>query len=343
MKARSMRSTLLLVFCLVACGCAQAGGSVPAPTIAPPTPTISAESATVSITASSGIKPPPSYFVGFSIEPQALCQFLQLEQSNPALDRFYQNLGPTTIRFGGNSMDASLWQPYTTCSGLSFGISTVSDVFSFAQRVNARIIWGLNLKANDPNAAADEAYTVYFEGGGLLLGLEMGNEPNNWTTEPAYEQRWQSYVSAIETSGIHPAFVGPSMHDNSGYAWFSRFVQDERGQLSFATYHYYPLRQGAPAGSGQEPTIQNLLSASLMANTASDLDGAVTVAHANGLALERDETNSVNGGGSSGVSDTFASALWMTDYLFTAAEHGVLAVNIHGAGGASTGPSYLRS
>lgn len=340
LKARPMRYTSLLILCFLVSGCALGGGGVPRPTMDPPTPPVSAEPATVTI--GGGIRAAfiPTYFVGFSIEPQGLCTFLQLEQSDPAVDRLYENLGPSTIRFGGNSMDASDWQPYAPCSGLTFGATTIRDAFAFAQRVHARVIWGLNLKSNDPNAAADEADTVYLEGAGQLLGLEMGNEPNNWTTEPTYERMWQSYASAIAASGINPPLVGPSMNDGDGHSWFAQSVRNERSQLAFVTYHYYPLQQGAGAGNGQVPTIQNLLSATLMASTAADLDRAVAVAHANGLALDIDETNSVNGGGVTGVSNTFASSLWMVDYLFTAMEHGVLAVNVHGSGGASGGPSY---
>ncbi|MEO7001781.1 MAG: glycosyl hydrolase family 79 C-terminal domain-containing protein [Ktedonobacterales bacterium] len=326
----------LLIFCLLACACSPISVT---PTNLP-TATATTDPATVAIAAGANTAPIPSYFVGFSIEPQTLCQFLTLEQSSPALDRFYQNLGPSIIRFGGTSMDSSSWQPDAACSGLTFGRSTLADVFAFAQRVHARVIWGLNLKANDPYIAADEANAALYAGSDQLLGLEMGNEPNDWTTESAYEQAWQSYASAIAAYNLAPGLVGPSMYDGEGHNWFARYVQRERSLLTFVTYHYYPLQQGAHADNGQDATIPNLLNPALMARTAADLDRVVTVAHANHLALVIDETNSVNGGGAVGVSDTFASALWVADYLFTAAEHGVLAVNIHGSGGATGGPSY---
>lgn len=341
LRSRLARYTSLGILCVLVSACGL-GGGVPAPTVHPdpPAPAISAKPATVTV--GGGVRAAfiPSYFAGFSIEPQGLCQFLQLEQSNRALDRFYENLGPSTIRFGGNSMDASQWSSNEPCSGLSFGSATIRDAFAFAQRIHARVLWGLNLQSNDPRAAADEAYTVYFVGSGRLLGVEMGNEPNNWTTESVYEKMWRSYASAIAASGVNPPLAGPSMNDGDGHGWFGQFVRNEHSQLAFVTYHYYPLQHDAAPGSSQEPTIQNLLSRALMASTATDLDRAVKVARANGLALDIDETNSVNGGGVTGVSDTFASALWMADYLFTAAEHGVLAVNVHGGGGASAGPSY---
>jgi len=333
--AQPTRFLSALLLCLLVCGCAPVDTSVP-----PPTPTVITEPATVTIGAHGAARPIPSYFAGFSIEPKSLCQFLQIEQHNPTLDRLYQNLGPTTIRFGGTSMDASTWDPSSPCSGLTFGRSTIAEVFAFAQRVHANVIWGLNLKSGAADTAADEAQAVSAAANGRLLGFEMGNEPNGWASEPVYEQAWRSYASAITKAGIHPNFVGPSTYNDGTQSWLAQFVQNRRSQLAIVTYHYYPLQQGAAAGDPLAPTIANLLSPALMARTASNLDQVVQIAHSNGLPLEIDETNSVNGGGVLGVSDTFASALWATDYLFTAAEHGVLAVNLHGDGGTNGGPAY---
>jgi hypothetical protein len=41
------------------------------------------------------------------------------------------------------------------------------------------------------------------------------------------------------------------------------------------------------------------------------------------------ECNSVSNGGRTGVSDTFVSALWATDFLFSVAEHGADGINFH--------------
>jgi hypothetical protein len=52
------------------------------------------------------------------------------------------------------------------------------------------------------------------------------------------------------------------------------------------------------------------------------------VAHARGIPLRADELNSVSCGGARGVSDTFASALWVLDTLFDMARVGADGVNI---------------
>ena len=55
----------------------------------------------------------------------------------------------------------------------------------------------------------------------------------------------------------------------------------------------------------------------------------MAIAHAQHRQLRVDELNSVACRGRSGVSDTFASALWATDALFSLARAGVDGVNVH--------------
>jgi hypothetical protein len=50
------------------------------------------------------------------------------------------------------------------------------------------------------------------------------------------------------------------------------------------------------------------------------------------------ETNSFYNHGTPGVSDAFASALWVIDFLFTNAQHGSSGVNLHGGGAGQDGP-----
>jgi hypothetical protein len=67
----------------------------------------------------------------------------------------------------------------------------------------------------------------------------------------------------------------------------------------------------------------------------------VAAAHAHGLQFRLDELNSVSCSGKRGVSDTFASALWMLDTLFSVASVGVDGVNIHSLPGARYEPFTL--
>jgi hypothetical protein len=74
------------------------------------------------------------------------------------------------------------------------------------------------------------------------------------------------------------------------------------------------------------------------------LQAAVRIAHTHALVLRADELNSVSCGGARGVSDTFASALWILDTLFNMATVGVDGVNIHTFSKARYAPfSFTRS
>ena len=44
------------------------------------------------------------------------------------------------------------------------------------------------------------------------------------------------------------------------------------------------------------------------------------------------ECNSYDGGGASGISNSYASSLWVIDFLFTCAQYGAAGVNLHGGG-----------
>lgn len=346
-RALSLAASLLLLVSTIFAGFAGCDTPLglqgnPTSTTSPTSTGVPVPSVPATMTLNDGPLAPPisANFVGFSIEPQYLCRFLAVEQQNPALDQFYRTLGPSIIRFGGNSMDSSTWTPDAACSQLTFGVSTIADIFAFARRVDAQVIWGLNLKANDPTAAADEAATVAALGGDRLLGFEIGNEPNTWTTAAAYLRTWDAYAAAISAAAPGVPLTGPAMYDNEGRNWFAQFVSSRHSRLARVTYHYYPLQSDDLPGTPTAPTVDNLLSPQLMARTSTDISRVVRQASSYGLPLEIDETNSINGGGVMGVSNVFAAALWGADYLFTSAELGVSSVNMHSNGGILAGDAY---
>jgi hypothetical protein len=101
------------------------------------------------------------------------------------------------------------------------------------------------------------------------------------------------------------------------------------------TLHRYGLRGCLVSpGSPRYHTIANLLSASASAGLA---DGIAPYTRLK-LPVRVDEINSVNCGGVSGVSDTFASALWALNTLFELARVGVSGVNFHTFDGAHYAP-----
>lgn len=96
------------------------------------------------------------------------------------------------------------------------------------------------------------------------------------------------------------------------------------------TYHRYPLQGCSKPGRNQpRPTVPNLLSDRASAGLASQIAPYVAVAHRAGLPFRLDELNSVSCRGEPGVSDTFASSMWILDTLFNLAAAGVDGVNVH--------------
>jgi hypothetical protein len=61
----------------------------------------------------------------------------------------------------------------------------------------------------------------------------------------------------------------------------------------------------------------------------------ISLVHSRGIQFRVDELNSVSCRGKRGVSDTFASALWMLDTLFNLASVGVDSINVHSLPGAA--------
>jgi hypothetical protein len=288
-------------------------------------------------------------FAGLSIETSDLCHVLALDASSDALAAVYRNIGGATLRIGGNSGDRASWSPSGAAScGASTTLSSalVDEVVGFAKRVDWNLVWTVDLGANDPAAAHDEAQYIYAAGvtstgGNVVDAVAIGNEPDLYARNGLrpttyayadYKVEWEAYAAALANVG--PPLVGDDdcCHDT----WFASFVTDEHVQLSAASHHLYPT---SATGTGDRvPTIENLLGASLMDASVARIQTWVADAAPYGLPVEISETNSTSGGGTTGVSDTFAAALWGADYLFRGLELGVRKMNFHGAGHARYSP-----
>jgi len=123
--------------------------------------------------------------------------------------------------------------------------------------------------------------------------------------------------------------AGPTLSSVKWMGGLGQFISAERG-LAVVTFHRYPLR--ACVNNPADPSfasVQNLLADAASAGLAAGVAPYVQVAHQHGLPFRLDELNSAACTGRRGVSDTFASALWLVDTLFNMAAVGVDAVNLH--------------
>jgi len=286
----------------------------------------------------------PDDFLGFSFETTAL-RTRVFAPGRPVLAQLLANLGPGLMRFGGNTLDRSVWDPSASASGSPATVNAgdLAGMFAFAGQVGWKVLLGLDLGRYDPAAAASEAEAAARLGGSALAAFEFGNEPDLYAqayTGPlrppsydgaAYTREWRSYLRALRGGVPDAVVVGPSIAGIPGsLGMLTQFVQAERDEIPYATVHHYPL--GAPITDPESPayaSIDNLLSADVRRRDTDEIGTWARAVADLGTTLRLTETNSVFGGGKHGVSDTLAGALWTVDYLYRVASLGFIGVNLH--------------
>ncbi|MFZ0091499.1 MAG: glycosyl hydrolase family 79 C-terminal domain-containing protein [Solirubrobacteraceae bacterium] len=302
----------------------------------------------------------PRGFLGLSFEFPAVKTYTGTDPAhiNPVLVALIRNLTPgqaPVLRIGGDSTDVS----YVPTSGVkpppyvgyALTPAWLATTGALARTLGARMIIGLNLAANSPPLAAAEsrAYTATF-GRAAIDALEIGNEPNIYGKLTVYHtvlgipvparppgfdyadfhRQFEAVAAATPLELAGPALaIGPTPTRGSWSASMPGFLKTGR-RLAVLTVHRYPLRNCyVPPSSRQYPTIPHLLSSYATAGLAHSLEPWIAIAHRAHRQLRVDELNSVACRGKAGVSDTFASALWVTDALFALARAGVDGVNVH--------------
>jgi hypothetical protein len=316
---------------------------------------------TVSISGRAVGAPIPSGFLGFSFEFQGVRAYTGSDPRdvNPVLVQLIRNLTPgqaPVLRIGGNSTDVSFAVgpgvkplPY---QGYRLTQSWMDTTGALAKALGARMIMGANLAADDPRLVATEVrdyLTALPEGS--IESVEIGNEPNIYNKITVYHTASGKAVPARPRTFGYPQFrvqfhelarqteplklagpalaVGPTPGPGSWIGDVADLMRREP-RLSLMTVHRYPLRNCfVPSSSPQYPTIDHLLSSYSSVALADSLKRWIAVAHHGHRKLRVDELNSVACRGRPGVSDTFASALWVTDALFSLARAGVDGVNMH--------------
>jgi hypothetical protein len=211
---------------------------------------------------------------------------------------------------------------------------------------------GINLAADQPALAGAEARgDVSAFGPSAIDAFEIGNEPNvygkidNYRTRSGalrkvrpknYDFRRFLREFQAESAALPPlALAGPALAAGptpSKGSWIGsmRSFIEQVPRLSTLTLHRYPLRNCyVGPESPLYPSIANLLTGRATTGLADSIEGYVAIAHAHHRLVRVDELNSVACRGKSGVSDTFASALWVVDALFALARVGVDGVNVH--------------
>lgn len=272
-------------------------------------------------------------FMGLGYETSSVAVKGLLHPDNRSYLRMIRTLSPQgVIRIGGNTSDYAQWSPEgkALCAPKATVVNrqSLDDLAGFLRATGWSLIWGLNLGGNREEQAVEEARAVAEAVGAQSVTFEIGNEPDLFV--PAhraapygFEQWWQqysSYAARIEKAIPGAAFAGPDAAGSTD--WVAKFASRASGNVKLLTHHYY--REGPPRSPAS--TIDNLLKAD--ARLARILAQLREISQSADRPYRICETNSCYGGGKPGVSDTFASALWALDYMFTLAEAGAQGLNM---------------
>jgi hypothetical protein len=173
--------------------------------------------------------------------------------------------------------------------------------------------------------------------GSNLLGIAIGNESDNygiagsyfagnWTFQD-FLTRWDSFRAAILQAAPNVPITGPDTGDGNHIStWTLPFGQAATpSEITLLTQHYY-------RASGASPTS----TASFLVSPDPQLTTELTMLNVGvqqlGIPYRISECNSFGNGGAAGVSDSYASSLWVIDFLFSVALGGSTGVNMHGGG-----------
>ena len=331
--AASLAASCLLPGCGYSVNASSAGIGLPLP-VGP----ITEGSLVVSTTSIGAI---PSRFMGLSYEKLAIT-YNYFHSSNHNLIALFRRLGPGVLRLGGGFVDRLLWTSSNSGSHALITSTNIEDLAGFLQATGWLCLYGVNLATSTPILAAEEAGFAALTLGSNLLGIEIGNEPDeygvagnffagNWTFQD-FLSRWYSFRSSILQAAPHIPVTGPvAGGGNHISTWTLPFGQAvTQSELTLLTQHYYRA-----SGASSTSTAAFLISPDKQLTT--ELATLDAGARQLGIPYRLSECNSFSNGGAPGVSDSYASSLWVIDFLFDAAIGGATGINMHGGG---QGPGY---
>ncbi len=278
----------------------------------------------------------PPRFMGLSYEKLAM-SYGYFHPSNHNLIALFRRLGAGVLRIGGGSVDQLLWTSSSTGTHAQISSTNIKDLAGFLQATGWLCLYAINLATSTPALAAEEASFAASALGSNLLGIEIGNEPDeygvagnyfagNWTFQE-FLSRWDLFRAAILQAAPHVPITGPATGGGNHIStWTLPFGQAVTpSELTLLTQHYYRA-----SGASSTSTASFLISPDpqLTGELATLKAGAQQL----GIPYRISECNSFSNGGAAGVSDSYASSLWVIDFLFNVALGGATGVNMHGGG-----------
>jgi hypothetical protein len=302
-------------------------------------------------------------FAGVSLEYKSVAGYEGSAHSgaNQVLAQLIKNLAPgqtPILRIGGDSTDWTWWpiRGVHVPPGVNYRLSPrwLAKARNLVRTTGARVIFGINLEDDNPRLASVEAHKLV---GGVgkqhVRALELGNEPMLYPKLPWYHTRSGRKVFGRPAGYDMADYLGefnrfthvmpqvPLAGPAIGHSWLSEMTSFINGarRLSLVTLHAYAINRFGDAfrgrncstamGDASHPTINTLLAPFASGGLMRTSGAALSDTHRRGLYFRVDEMNAITCAGTPGVSNTFASALWVLNAMFSMARHGVDGVNLH--------------
>jgi hypothetical protein len=234
------------------------------------------------------------------------------------------------FRLGGSSADTA------TAPNITSGMASNLNTFIAAMGSSGcSLIYGLDLVANNPTAAASTALTLTGAISPSITTFQFGNEPSlNGFTGSAYISRWNTYYAAVtgSVSGASYAAIDDLVNGNLGVpADIAASLTPGLGGLKYITEHWYPFCKNTVIS----PNAPALLNAPFVQQQSVNLSGAGNMGYlisqnqVPAFTLRMTETNSICVGGQAGMSDRLMGATWFLELAIILAKNGWSGLNIH--------------
>ncbi len=304
--------------------------------------------------AGSTLRAVPSSFLGLSIEFDELARYERL----PAFGTFLEQLetpgsGPLSLRVGGESADNTYLSKSQQLPGWSYVLTSswFASLSRLITSVHMRMIVDLNLAVRSAAQAAHMARaTLAGLPAGSVQAFEVGNEPDlfrfgvvgirkvrarspgafGWAfgySPQSYLSEFNAYASTLRSSAPGITIAGPASAD-PGTRWWSA-LPTGAGKLGLVSIHRYPFAACGRPNTPHYPTSARFLSAAAATGLAQSVGPSLALARKRRLRVRVTELGSASCTGHAGATDTFATALWAPDALFSLLAAGVDGVNVH--------------
>lgn len=272
----------------------------------------------------------PADFLGVSLESETILpdgqgRYPMFRASNEPLITLFHTLGIGSLRIGGNTAD----RPEIKVPDER----DMDELFEFAKKAQVRVIYTLRLRDWAPQKDVAPAQYLMSHYAAELACIAVGNEPDVFEKDYGrYSSDVGRYFSLISSAVPGVKFCGPgttgTMPSSSG--WAAQFAAsfEKTVPIAWVTQHAYPASFGDT--TNLEAARLRLLGPEVTKQAKTDYSAFGPEVRADGFKYRLEEANSdFRMGGTEGVSDTFASALWGLDFLYWWAAHGAQGINFH--------------